>query len=150
MEHRLQEAHHFCQLWIEAAPDDMEAHRLAVLVACERIDVPAARTSFRALKHGGAMAGTLWALETIMLLAFWEGRDADITARNGLQSGGDVLTPVVASDAAFRLDDVDLLIDSYFAAPELADEKGREAWARSLLRTRLAAVLRGRASDLIR
>ena len=39
-EHRLQEAQHFADKWLEQVPDDKDGHRLAALIACERVESP--------------------------------------------------------------------------------------------------------------
>ena len=148
MEQRLHEAHYFCQRWIDVAPDKREAYRLAVMLACQRSDLTAARDAFRALQQTSADTGVLWALETLVLLAFFDGRDSATTARLALAaSPTEPLAVVAACDAAYRLDDVALLIETFITAPELAEERGRVDWARSLLRGGLLELLRSRAGE---
>lgn len=148
MEQRLHEAQHFCERWIQVASNKREPYRLAVVIACQRSDLTTAREAFRALKQMNADAGILWALETVILLAFFDGRNSTTTGRLALEaSPTEPLAIVAACDAAYRRDDVALLIEAFASAPELAEERGRADWARSLLRGRLLELLRTRTAE---
>jgi hypothetical protein len=48
-EGRLQEASHFCAMWLEKEPKHIKALRFACMLACKRMDVSSANESFRAL-----------------------------------------------------------------------------------------------------
>ena len=148
-EDRMVEAHYFCERWIENNPTEHEAHRLAVLIACQRSDLISAHAAFQALQRTDADPGILWALETIILLAFSEGHDSATTARRALAaSPNDPLVLMAACEAAYRTatrsDDTRLLIELFTIAPELAEERDRWNIARTMLRQHLVDVLRSR------
>jgi hypothetical protein len=149
-EHRLQESQHFCDRWLTQQPTSQDGHRLAVLVACERTDLPAARASFDALQRMEADDGLLWALETVMLLVFFGGRDAALVARKALASlPPEPLAPSVAADASYQQRDARLAMAAFAQSPDLAGRRGQEVRMKYLLRSLLIEVMRSVSASLV-
>ena len=106
VEHRLHEAQHFCERWLDLNPTNRDAQRIAALIACQRMDLPRARTALAALQDAGADLGTVRVIKTAMFLAFTDGTEATITARQALSSSPrDPIACSLAADAAYRTGD---------------------------------------------
>jgi hypothetical protein len=140
-EHRLHEGQYFCDKWLDQEPKNKEAHRLAALIACERLDLARARTALAKLEELGAEPGTTRLVKTAIFLAFTDGNDAAIAAREALASSPrDGLAAPAGIDVAFRLGDAQLLVEAYAADPTLNGDK-REPMAMKMLRALLVELL---------
>ena len=150
MEHRYQEAAHFCTQWLEKDPANVEALRLSCLVSCRRMDRRAALVAFEALQNIGANDGLLWALETVMLLSFSDGVSAAHTARPMLTSTPrDQMAVFLAAEVAYRLGDGELLHAALEADRGVAhDNPQRVNHATEMLREHFIAVLQARSTQL--
>lgn len=145
LEERYQEATFLCRRWVDEEPSSVAAHRLAVLLACKHFDLEVARNSFERLKQLGAGDGTLWALETVLLLAFSDGHRAPGSARHALAAlPQDPLAAVAALEVAYRNDDGDLLTNLLIREPDLVGNRSQAARALKLVRRRFVDVLRSR------
>lgn len=82
-----------------------------------------------------------------MLLAFGDGRLAVLAARRALASPlADPLVPLVAFEAALRVEDGVLLAEVLEAYPEMSDEIACDSRAKRILRERLLCQLKVMAS----
>jgi hypothetical protein len=146
MELRVQEATLFCELWLGQVPASKEGHRIAALLACERLDLTRARVAFSKLEELMAEPGTIHLVKTAMYLAFTDAKLATLTARQALASTPrDGLAALLAVDVAFRTDDTQLLVEAYEVDPDLAVADRRAPRAQLMLRKLLLELLSWRA-----
>jgi hypothetical protein len=148
-EGRFQEARFFCEKWLEQEPTNPEALRLACILACKRMDRLGADKSFQALLNAGANAGVLWMLETIMILAFTDGRNAIELALQMLSTvPRDPIAPHVALDVAFRTKSARVLVSALDADPSLeADPRNIKKFG-PFFKVQLVGILRFRRGSL--
>jgi hypothetical protein len=150
IEERFQEAAYFAGLWLAKAPSSLEALRLSCILSCKLMDLAGARSSFQSLQRSNATPGVLWAMETLMLLSFFDGSHANETARHMMGSTPyDPMAPLIAAEVAFHCEDASLLTTALLADPHLAeDSPPRVAKAMLMLRQLLLRILHLRCGNL--
>jgi hypothetical protein len=150
IEERFQEAAHFCGLWLAKDPSNLEALRLSCVLSCKRMDMAAARSSYQSLQKSNATPGVLWAMETLMLLSFFDGRHTSEAARYMMGSTPqDPMARLIAAEAAFHCEDASLLAAALLADPHLAaDSPQRVAKATLMLRGLLLGMFHLRCGNL--
>jgi hypothetical protein len=105
--------------------------------------------SFQALLNAGANAGVLWMLETIVILAFTDGRNAIELALQMLSAvPRDPIAPHVALDVAFRTKSARVLVSALEADPSLeADPRNIKKFG-PFFKVQLVGILRFRRASL--
>jgi hypothetical protein len=142
---RLQEAQVVCSWWLERQPRETEPLRLSTMIACKRADLETARDSFRLFQDraaSGVHNGTLWMLESAMLLAFSASRLVLASARKMLDAKvQDPAASHIALEAALRWDDADLLMRTLEVDPNVLEGDRKRARAGAIIRRHLLRLL---------
>lgn len=139
------EALHFCRQWVQQEPESIEAHELAVEVACRCFDMHEAHAMLEALEHLGAAKVRVDHSELAYRLTFCNAQGAREVVQRLLSTARmDPRTAMLAVDAALRLEDPLLLAEVLMEHPN-ALAPGAAGLAKRLLGDRILKVLGARA-----
>jgi hypothetical protein len=148
-EGRFQEATYFCDLWLEKNRADPNALRLACILACRRIDNRGAHEHFQSLANSGASDGVIRMLETIIMLAFTDGKNAVEPALHMLSAvPRDQMAPYIALDVAFRTRNARVFVSALGADPSLGTDSKVLRKFLPIFKVQLINMLRSRRAGL--